>query len=66
MRELDTMSQDHIVMQEGRVMIMRHGEMKPIEEKMTLPDGTRIMPDGTMMNPDGTTRMMVEGETILV
>ena len=66
MRELDTMSQDHIVMQDGRVMIMRNGEMKPMQEEMTLPDGTRVMIDGTIWDASGTTRMMAEGETILV
>ena len=63
---MDTMSQDHIVMQDGRVMIMRSGEMKPMEEEMTLPDGTRVMIDGTVWDTNGSLRMMAEGETILV
>ena len=63
---MDTMSQDHIVMQDGRVMIMRNGEMKPMQEEMTLPDGTRVMIDGTIWDANGTTRMMAEGETILI
>ena len=60
------MHEDHIMMQEGRVLIMRNGEMMPMDEEMTMPDGTKIMTDGTMMMPDGTTRMMAEGETILM
>ena len=63
---METMSQDHILMQDGRVMIMRNGQMKPMDEEMTLPDGTRVMIDGTMWDVNGTTRMMAEGETILV
>ena len=63
---MDSMSQDHILMQDGRVMIMRNGEMKPMDEEMTLPDGTRVMIDGTMRDANGTIRMMAEGETILV
>ena len=63
---MDSMSQDHIVMQDGRVMIMRNGEMKPMEAEMTLPDGTRVMIDGTIWDTNGATRMMAEGETILV
>lgn len=59
------MSQDHIVMQDGRVMMMRNGEMMPMDEEMTLPDGTKVSIDGTVMMPDGTTRMMAEGETML-
>lgn len=64
MDEMNTM-QDHIVMQDGKVMVMRNGEMTPMEEEMTMPDGTKIMIDGTVMMPDGTTRMMAEGETMM-
>lgn len=60
------MQQDHILMQDGKVMIMRNGEMSPIEEEMILPDGTKIMIDGTMMMPNGATRMMAEGETMIL
>ena len=40
--------------------------MTPMEEEMTMPDGTKIMIDGTVMMPDGTTRMMAEGETMML
>ena len=66
MDEMNTMQQDHILMQDGKVMVMRNGEITPMEKEMTMPDGTKIMIDGTMMMPDGTTRMMAEGETILL
>ena len=57
---------ESISVQDGRVMIMRNGEMQPMEEEMTLPDGTRVMMDGTMRDTNGTIRMLAEGETILV
>ena len=63
---MDAMKQDHIVMQEGRVMRMHNGEMNPLDEEITLPDGTKVMTDGTVMMPDGTTRMMSEGETMMM
>jgi uncharacterized protein DUF6799 len=63
---MDIMHDDHLVMQGSRVMIMRGGQMRPMDEEMTLPDGTKIMVDGTVMMPDGTTRMMAEGETMLL
>jgi hypothetical protein len=63
---MDEMSQDHIVMQSGRAMIMRNGEMKPLDEEITLPDGTKVKSDGMVLMPDGTTRMMAEGETMLL
>lgn len=63
---MDDMSQDHIMMQDGRVMIMRNGETMPLDEEITMPDGTRVARNGTVMMPDGTARMMAEGETMLL
>jgi hypothetical protein len=60
------MQEDHIVMENGRVMITRNGERGPMDEDMTMPDGTRVGVDGTVMMPDGTMRMMDEGETMLL
>jgi hypothetical protein len=65
-RDMDAMKQDHIVMQDGRVMMMKNGEMNSLDEELTLPDGTKVMIDGTVMMPDGATRMMAEGETMLI
>jgi hypothetical protein len=63
---MDEMSQDHILMQGGRVMIIRNGEMKPMNEEITMPDGTKVTIDGMVLMPDGTTRTMAEGETMLL
>ena len=62
---MDEMHEDHIMMQDGRVVRMQNGESMPMEEEMTMPDGTKVMTDGTVMMPDGTTRRMAEGETML-
>ena len=63
---MDEMSQDQIVMQDGRVMIVRNSKMSPVDEEITLPDGTKVKSDGMILMPDGTTRMMAEGETMLL
>jgi hypothetical protein len=55
---------DMITMKDGQVMIIRNDGMTPLEEEMTLADGTRVMVDGTLVMPDGSTRMMTEDETI--
>ena len=55
---------DQIVMQAGRVMVTRNGETTPMEEEITLPDGTQVVIDGTVMMPDGTMRMLADGETM--
>lgn len=63
---MDDMSQDHLMMQDGRVMIMRKGETMPLDEEITMPDGTRVKRDGTVKMPDGTIRRMAEGESMLL
>jgi hypothetical protein len=63
---MDDMRDDHITMQDGRITVMRNGERGPMDEEITMPDGTRIGIDGTIMMPDGTMRMMAEGETMLL
>jgi hypothetical protein len=63
---MDEISQDHILMQGGRIMIMRNGEMKPMNEEITMPDGTKVSIEGMVLMPDGTTRTMAEGETMLL
>ena len=63
---MDEMNQDHIVMQGGRVMMVHNGKLKPLDEEMTMPDGTKVKMDGTILMPDGTTRMMAEGEMTLL
>ena len=61
---MDDMHDDRIMMQDGKVLISRKGELMLLDEDMTMPDGTKVMMDGTMMMPDGTTRMMQEGESM--
>jgi hypothetical protein len=64
LNDMHDMRRDHIMMQAGRVLIMRNGETMPMDEEITMPDGTRVTTDGTVRNPDRTTRMLAEGETM--
>jgi hypothetical protein len=58
------MQEGMIAMKDGEVMTVQNGEMKLLEEDVTMEDGTRIMMDGTVRMADGTTRRMKEGETL--
>lgn len=66
MDESQDMHQDHLIMKDSRVMMVREGVMMQMEDEITLPDGTKVAVDGTVLMPDGTTRMMAEGEIILL
>lgn len=52
------------MMRDGKIIVMRNGEERPLEEEVTLSDGTKVMPNGQVLMTDGTARMMREGETM--
>jgi uncharacterized protein DUF6799 len=58
------MKEDAVMMKKGTMMVIRNGEMKPMDMVMTLSNGTRIAMDGTITMPDGTSRMMMDGEAM--
>ena len=58
------MKGDHIMMREGKVIVLRNGGEMPLEEEITMSDGTRVMPNGQVLMANGTARMMREGETL--
>lgn len=53
-------------MREGKIIVMRNKEEMPLEEEVTLSDGTKVMPNGQVLMANGTARMMREGETLTV
>lgn len=58
------MQQDMVMMKKGKMMMVRHGEMKPMEMVVTMSNGSKVAMDGTITMPDGTTRMMMDGEAM--
>jgi uncharacterized protein DUF6799 len=56
--------EDMVVMKSGRMMVVRFGEMKPMDMVMTLSNGTKVAMDGTITMPDGTSRRLMDGEAI--
>jgi hypothetical protein len=55
---------EFVTMKDGRVLTMRDGNLTPLQEETTLPDGTRVQVDGTVVMNDGSRRAMMEGETL--
>ncbi len=58
------MKEDMVMMKSGTMMVVRNGEMSPMDMVMTLSNGTRIAMDGSITMPDGTSRMLMDGEAI--
>jgi hypothetical protein len=62
-RNVET-KEDVVMMKKGTMMLVRNGEMMPMDMVMTLSNGTRVAMDGTITMPDGTSRMMMDGEAM--
>lgn len=56
--------QDGIIMQNGKMMMMKQGNTFPMTQDMTLTDGTKVMKNGTVVRPDGQTTMMSNGDVM--
>lgn len=55
---------DCMMMRNGKVVVMKGGQTMPLDQQMTLPNGTVVMPNGTVKMTDGTTRMLKNDECI--
>jgi hypothetical protein len=56
------MAKDHIMMKDGKVMMIMQGKSMPLDKELTLGNGTKVTVDGNVMMKDGTKTMMKEGD----
>jgi hypothetical protein len=54
--------EDHVVMKDGRLVLVRDGESTKATGEVLLGDGTRVKPDGTIRGADGRLRRMLDGQ----
>lgn len=55
---------DGVMMQGGKLIVMKEGQASVMTEDMTLSNGTVIMKDGSIKKADGTTMMLKNGDQI--
>src|SRR5665647_1828043 len=53
---------DGVMMQNGKMMMVKNGQMTSLDHDMTMSNGTKIKSDGTCIKKDGTKKMMKEGQ----
>lgn len=53
---------DHVVMQAGRVLLVRDGKAEPLVQPMTFPNNAGVTPDGYYSYPDGRRARLNDGE----
>jgi hypothetical protein len=56
------MAKDHIMMKDGKVMMIMQGKSMPLDKELTLTNGSKVTVDGTVTMKDGTKTMMKEGD----
>ena len=61
---LHQVNSDGIMMQNGKMVMMKDGKTMPMHKDMTMKNGTICMTNGTCKMKDGTTMMMKEGDMI--
>jgi len=59
-----TMAQDHIMMKNGRMMVVKGAVTSNMDTEMTLSDGTVVSTTGVVKTADGKTIVMKDGEMI--
>ncbi len=58
---------DGVMMQDGKMMMMKDGKAAgPMENSMTMSDGTIVMGDGTVKMKDGTEAHMKDGQMMMM
>ncbi len=61
----DAHSKDHIMMSNGKVVVMKDGKTSELEKSMTLEDGTKVSKDGSVVTKDGQAVKMGEDDLLL-
>jgi len=59
---VDKSHPDGVMMQNGKMMMVKNGQMTSLDHDMTMSNGTKIKSDGTCIKKDGTKKMMKEGQ----
>ncbi|HSQ43576.1 MAG TPA: DUF6799 domain-containing protein [Ginsengibacter sp.] len=63
MSQVHTMQNaDGVIMQNGKVLQRRSGQVSVLTQNLVLADGTIVSPEGTVKMKDGTTITMQEGD----
>jgi hypothetical protein len=56
------MMKDHIMMKDGKVMMIKEGKGMQLDKELTLTNGSKVAVDGTITMKDGTKMTMKDGD----
>jgi hypothetical protein len=55
-----------LIMKNGQLLFLNHGELITLREDVILEDGTHITLDGSLAMPDGSYQVISEGQAVAV
>jgi hypothetical protein len=55
---------DHVMMKDGKMMVMKGGKSSTMDKEMTMSNGTKVMTDGTVIKKDGSKMTLKEGDHV--
>ena len=58
------MMKDCVMMEDGKMMVMKGGKTMAMEQDMTMTNGTVVMSDGSLKMQDGTTKKLNNGDCV--
>ncbi len=64
MDKMDHKMKDCVMMENGKMTVMKGGESMDMNEDMTMSNGTTVMKDGTVKMKNGTTKMLKDGQCV--
>jgi hypothetical protein len=56
------MVRDHVMIKDGKSVVVKDGKFMLLEEEMTMPNGVVVMPNGSYTTKEGKTLKLKEGE----
>jgi len=63
-KQSPVISQDGYVMKNGKIFMLKNGQVSSTVETVSLTNGSRLMSDGTIVNVDGSKIKMKEGDFV--
>jgi len=64
MNKMHDKMQDCVVMENGKMMVMKGGKTMGMDQDMTLKNGSTVMTDGTIKMKNGETKMLKDGQCV--
>lgn len=55
---------DCVMMEDGKMMVMKSGNTMDMDQDMTMKNGTMVMKDGTVKMKNGKTKMLENGDCV--